>query len=239
LAQKGLTGPKSVFEGRDGFLNAYAGKGSWQIERLTDGFGQRWETVNIFSRPYPVCNISSPFMDAALILKKKHSIDLEKIKEVRCFVAPGYSLNIICEPWEKKVDPPTPYGAKYSMPYDLALMMVNERIDIEDFTPERFRPPRVMDLVKKVTYEADESRTKETGKVKITMMDGTVYQHEVLHKKGSHGNPITDEEVMEKFRRNVQAVLSEETLSRVVALVNGLENLENIKELTRILLLKT
>lgn len=234
FAQKGLTGPKSVFEGRDGLFNAFAVKGKYQIEKLTDGLNQKWETLKIMSRAYPLCNLSAPFMEAALHLKKERSLDLQGIKEIKCFVAKEI-IPIVCDPWETKANPPTPYGAKFSLPYVVALLTVNEHISIEDFTPEKFRPPQVMDLMKKVSYEIEQGRPKDSGKVEIRMKDGKVYQHEVLHKKGTLENPMTDEEVIEKYRRNARIALPENKVDQIQKWVNGLEGIRNICEVTQAL----
>ena len=54
LAQQGYIGTRKVFEGENGFYNAYAGKGGeHDFKKLIDGIGEEWETLKLCIKPYP------------------------------------------------------------------------------------------------------------------------------------------------------------------------------------------
>ncbi|TET85054.1 MAG: MmgE/PrpD family protein [Desulfobacteraceae bacterium] len=53
LAQKGYDGPQRIYEGKMGLYNSYLGEGNFDLERLTQGLGSRWETRQICYKLYP------------------------------------------------------------------------------------------------------------------------------------------------------------------------------------------
>jgi len=53
LAQKGYDGPQRIYEGKKGVYNSYFGEGNFDLERLTQGLGRRWETKQICYKLYP------------------------------------------------------------------------------------------------------------------------------------------------------------------------------------------
>lgn len=69
LARCGLTGPPTVLEGRFGLLRAFCGD-RFDIGQVTEGLGTRWETLQVFVKPYPCNHFTHAGIDAALRLRE-------------------------------------------------------------------------------------------------------------------------------------------------------------------------
>lgn len=234
LARKGFTGPQTALEGPSGFYNAYAGEGNFDLSLATRKLGETWEILNVVSKPYPVCALAQPCMEASLNLKGRHRIDPDDIADIYCHVSPDV-VPVICEPQEAKYNPPTPYGAKFSLPYSVALMICKERIPVEHYTEDRFRDPQVLALTQKVRYVVEPSRPVNTGKVEITLKDGSVWEEEVLHPRVTPENAPTTEEVINKYRMNAGAMLPRTRSERILETVNHLQDLPTVVTLTELL----
>lgn len=234
LAQKGFTGPRTVFEGRFGLYKSHIGGENLNLNRLVEGLGDVWETSTLVSKPYPCCGLAYSSMDCALSLKRKYNIDLNQIEEINCMINEGI-VPVVCEPSNIKCAPPTGYASQFSLPYAVAIMLLREEhLSLDDFSEETIKDPRVLNLSQKVKYvitPESEYPKKLYGWVRIKMRDGKEYEDKIFPTKASAGNPITDDEIREKFRRNVSKVLSESKAKELMQIIDDLEEAKDIERL--------
>jgi 2-methylcitrate dehydratase PrpD len=232
LAQEGFRGPATVFEGRHGFYRSFAGSNDGRFEKLRE-LGQVWETPRLAFKSYPCGSISHPYMDCALKLRQKHSLLPEKIVEVVCRTAEG-PVHRLWEPLEQKQRPKTPYGAKFSLPYSVAVILVRGKAGLEEFSNAAIRDPEVLALAKKVRYELDPTIDYPrhfSGHVLIRLNDGSVLEENQAHPRGGLESPLPPEEVEEKFRANARLALAEDKVSQIIETVRKLEALPAIATL--------
>ena len=236
LAKEGFRGPAKVFEGTHGFFSAFGGGSDYRFEKLTE-LGKEWETPRLTFKSYPCGSISHPYMDCALRIKQKHQPVPEQIAEVVCRTAEG-PVHRLWEPLADKQKPVSSYGAKFSLPYSIAVMLVRGRAGLEEFTDAAIGDSAVLKLAAKVRYELDPTidypRHFE-GHVKVRMMDRTLFEEDQLHPRGGLEDPLPPEETEAKFRANAGLVLPERKIDEVVALIARLEELPSIMMLTEVL----
>lgn len=132
LADAGFPGPISVIEGRHGLYMAFLGSGVADPSRVLDGLGTEWRGREAHAKLYPCAHVIHPFLDAAHALREQHGLRAEGIESVVCHVA-GWQIPIVCEPHEEKVAPRTEYQARASLPFALAAMLVDGRVDLDTF----------------------------------------------------------------------------------------------------------
>ncbi|MEM2103588.1 MAG: MmgE/PrpD family protein [Candidatus Bathyarchaeia archaeon] len=226
LAKEGLKGPYQIFEGRNGFFNAYLRGEKLDIEQAVSGLGERWETLNMSLKPYPSCHATHSAIDAAIILKKKYDLRLEDIEECTYYLPKSWVS--IGERW--KVD--TAYGAKFSLPYCVIVALKKGRVSLEDFADDAIRDVEVTKHLTKVkavpneSYDSEEYRGKLVipAKAKIRTKDGKLYEEEVVDHKGTPCNPMTEDEVIAKFMCNIESSkfkgLTDEVINRILNLEN-------------------
>ncbi|MBI4522900.1 MAG: MmgE/PrpD family protein [Deltaproteobacteria bacterium] len=232
LAARGFLGPSTVFEGHHGFYRAFGGSDGLYLERLRE-LGQSWEIPRLAFKSYPCGSISHPYMDCAFRLRQKYSMRPEAIEEVICRTAEG-PVHRLWEPLQDKQKPSTSYGAKFSLPYSIAVMLIRGKAGLDEFSEKSIRDPRILDLAAKVRYELDPAIDYPrhfSGHVKIRLNDGTILEENQPYPRGGLESPLPPEEIAKKFRANAALILPREKIESIVALVGDLENLGSIREL--------
>jgi 2-methylcitrate dehydratase PrpD len=236
LAQQGFRGPASVFEGRQGFFQAFAGDGPHDFSRLAE-LGTAWEIPRLAFKSYPCGSISHPYMDCALRLRQSHAIRPEDIREVVCRTAEG-PVPRLWEPLREKYRPATSYGAKFSLPYSIAVVLARGRAGLEEFSDSAIRDPQVLSLAEKVRYELDPTIDYPrhfSGHVKIKLKDGRVLEENQPYPRGGLESPLPPSEIEEKFRANARLALPQEKVEKIVAAIRKLDDLPEIKTLADML----
>ncbi len=195
LAKEGFRGPAKVFEGTHGFFNAFGGKNDYRFEKILE-LGKAWEIPRLTFKSYPCGSISHPYMDCALKIKQKHSPAPERIAEVVCRTAEG-PVPRLWEPLADKQKPISSYGAKFSLPYSIAVMLIRGRAGLEEFSEAAIRDPELLELAAKVRYELDPTIDYPrhfSGHVKVRMKDDTVLEENQPHPRGGFEDPLPPEE---------------------------------------------
>ncbi|HXG52342.1 MAG TPA: MmgE/PrpD family protein [candidate division Zixibacteria bacterium] len=236
LAAQGFRGPATVFEGRHGFYRCFGGPDDYDFRGLAE-LGRAWETPRLTFKSYPCGSISHPYMDCALRLRQKHGLVPARIAEIVCRTAEG-PVHRLWEPLESKRRPATSYGAKFSLPYSIAAILVRGRAGLEEFSEAAIRDPQILALAAKVRYELDPSIDYPrhfSGHVRVVLDDGTVLEENQPHPRGGPEWPLPPEELQEKFRANARLALPESRAERIIAAVSSLEELSSIRELTELL----
>lgn len=233
MAKKGYTGPHTILEGKRGFYNVFVGQGCYDLEKVSRALGQVWESAKIAFKLYPCCHGTHAYIDCALWLKKKYKIDPDQIAEIECKVGEKVGISL-CEPREIKIIPPTPYGAKFSIPYTISVALIEGKVGLPEFSDEKIRDPGILNLARKVNHTMDVTYDEGMalrGWLQVKMKDGKEYLKEVNSCKGTPENPCKEEEIMEKFMSNATMVTSETKAMRLAEILKRLDQLSDISEL--------
>ena len=233
LAKEGFRGPAKVFEGTHGFFNGFGGKNDYRFEKLLE-LGKDWEIPRLTFKSYPCGSISHPYMDCALRIKQRYSPAPAQIAEIVCRTAEG-PVHRLWEPLADKQKPASSYGAKFSLPYSIAVMIVRGRAGLDEFTEEAIRDSAVLDLARRVRYELDPTVDYPrhfSGHVKVFMKDGTLLEENQPHPRGGFEDPLPPAEIEEKFRANARLALPAGRVEDIVQTVKTLEELPAISILT-------
>lgn len=150
-----------------------------------------------FFKPYAACRHCHPAIEAAMILAKENVIDLNEIQEV---IVKTYDLAIIGHDHKeaKSVN-----SAKMGIPYSVAVSIIDKKADILEFSEECLLRKDIADLSSKVTVCEDPTLSalipnKRAAIVEIVTIDKT-YRQRVDVAKGEPENPMTREELIQKF----------------------------------------
>jgi 2-methylcitrate dehydratase PrpD len=225
LAMAGMTGPASVFEGRDGLLRTHGERGKVDVDALTDRLGARWETARISIKPYPCCHFAHAFVDCIAALAAR-GVRADDVTKVVC-VVPQTEVPLICEPAGQKSSPATPYAAKFSLPFLLASRMIDGTIRHATFDPANLRRRDLASFASRVTYRiADPGETPFPrtfpGYLEATLADGRILVERLDVNAGHPDNPLTAAEVHAKFADNAREALGDEGVARVAQQVDAL-----------------
>ena len=203
LGRAGFMGPKKVLEGEHGFFKAFAPSVKPLFDKLMDGLGERWHGETITFKPFPCGTMVQPYIDCALKLRAS-GVNLSEIKAIHCLTSDGY-VHRLWEPLELKRKPPTPYGAKFSTPFGIALGLVRGHAGLADFSDQAIADEALLGVSRLVTYEVDPNDpypARFTGHVRIEMTDGQVHEARQDHMRGGVDAPLSRAELDAKFLAN-------------------------------------
>src|SRR6201995_2625155 len=205
LAKQGFVGPRTVFEGVHGLFHGFAHTTKGDYDALIGDFGTRWVTDTLAFKPYPCGTMAQPYIDCARRLAAR-GIQPENVEAILCEVAEG-TVHRLWEPLADKQRPRNGFAAKFAVPYLLSAGLVHAGVGLAAFTESTIRDERVLALAAKVKFVIDPDNpypNNYTGHIKATLKDGSVVEDRQPYLRGGAQEPLTRQDVAEKFALNVQ-----------------------------------
>ena len=236
LASFGWTAADDVLESPLGFYQAAGG--DFEPAAIVGRLGRPW----MFASPgdlikrFPCGTIQQPVMDATLRLIAQHDTRAASVDRVE---VTGNQSNINTLFRHR---PMTGLEAKFSMEFAVAILLLERKAGLEHFTDAVVQRADVQDLVARVRYVVDPDAGKadgfqaglgEAATLKIFMKDGRVLSTRTEPAKGDPRNPMSYEEVADKFRGNAAfAKWPRQKAESIITLVQSLEREPNLDRLT-------
>ena len=159
---------------------------------------------------------------------------IEKI-EIR---SSKYTMRLLAE--ERKWHPTNIVDLQFSMPFQAAIAFKNGQVTVDEFDVKYIDDELIKRLIANTTVVEDpvfEARYPEhySSAVKITMKDGTTYESVIDDPKGDWRNPVTYEDVENKFRKLANRIYKDESRTEeIIAFVKELENQTDMSELMKL-----
>ena len=204
-----------------------------ELEKTSAGLGDVWETPNGDFCIYPTKKTYNTNMDALLHILKTENITFKDIDEIHVLTAYGKAF------LPKSVDAITNSTETFNnMTYVMAAAAYDGDFWFEQLEEDRYTNLEILTFAReKVKIIADPDLEKMVpkvwpGAIEIMTTNGRKFSHRVDVHKGEHENPLSDQELHDKFRR-MTISLSTTNQDAVIEYVNDLENLENLTDLTQ------
>jgi 2-methylcitrate dehydratase PrpD len=204
LGRSGFLGPRTVFEGVHGLFNGFAHRTDGDYAALTGDFGKHWVIETLAFKPYPCGTMAHPYIDCARRLAAR-GVKAGDVRDLICEVAEG-TVHRLWEPLAAKQRPPNGYAAKFSTPFLVAMGFVRGGVGLDAFTDAAINDADVLALAAKVRFvvDPDNPYPKEyTGHVRAVLRDGSVVEERQPHLRGGAHEPLTRQDIEDKFRLNV------------------------------------
>jgi 2-methylcitrate dehydratase len=241
LAEKGMTGPARPFEGEMGFVRQLLDGEGFDEEVLSrlEAKARPQRILDTHVKFWPVEYHAQSAVDAALRFPEGFLRNADGIKSIEIDTFDAAYQIIAKDP--EKWDPKTRETADHSLQYIVVAALLDGEVTSRTFEPERFREPRTLDILKeRVTVREDPELSAGypegiPNRITVTTTGGDRETREVRHPRGHARNPMTDEEVVAKYRANVEHRLDADRAAAVERLVWDLEQEGSLRELTRAL----
>jgi len=246
LAKHGFTGPVRVIEGDLG-VSEVLFDGQMDMEVITDFRG--WHMLQTRHKMLAACSGLHGSIYATLAIVKENDIKPEDVAEVHIKV--NGSDHIRPSIYVKY--PRNAETADHSAFYTNAIAIVDRAVGPASKDPKKFGDPVVVDLIEKMTVSGDsEFRPKRhgldkiyytysgfEGKSEIVLKDGRRFQKSVATPHGFGDDPLTDKELEAKFIDVARKHMSDAKIQKVVKAVWGVDKLDDIGELMRLMVVET
>ena len=243
LAREGFTANPDIIEAKNGFYDTLVGRDHYDANRMAEGLGNPFyiESPGIGLKKYPSCYHTHRALDGVFQLIEEHRLSEGDIAEVDVGTSER-AMRVLAFS-----EPETPYQAKYSMPHCIAAAVVDHQVTLDTFTSHKMENRDIIEARKKVQLSfpdvpiwpglADVGPDTEFvgNPVTIRTTDGRSYSARVDIPRGDPALPLTDDELLTKFRECGRGQLRPDDMDRSVGLVLELEKVADIAALMAIL----
>jgi 2-methylcitrate dehydratase PrpD len=242
LGQQGFTGPWTVLEGRHGYCRAYAGDQGVFPEELTRnlGEGDGYAILGREVKPYATWGGAHIGIEAVEQIKRQYGVVAEEVEKITV----ACSLRLLEDRVVRR--PESISTAQRSLPFILALAFHHDLRDPSIWTEAILNNREVLALIDKIECRLDEDIDRDArnagghGQIKLTirLLDGAERHAAVSHSKGMLENPMTGDEIIDKFRFVAGKVLAPRTCEEIVDTIIRLENVDDIRRLGELALVR-
>jgi 2-methylcitrate dehydratase PrpD len=198
LVKAGFTAAPNILEANRGFFHAAGG--SFDRGMVVGRLGAPWtfESPGISIKPHPSGSLTHPAMGAMLELIEAHDVRPDQVLRVRVGTNRHMPNALIHH------RPSNDLEAKFSMEFCMAILILERRAGLPEFTDTVVNRPDVQEMVGRVVFEADEAADaggyrEMTSLIEVELVDGTVYRTRAEFGKGSPADPMRDDELLDKF----------------------------------------
>jgi len=236
LIKEGFTATKDVMEGDMGFPATFYRGSTVDVSKMVENLGAPFAVVSrgITAKAYPSCLGTHRSIDAILRLINLYDIKLDEVESIDCHISPRARKILFYD------DPATGFEGKFSMPFVMAIALTERTVRLAQFTDAKVNDPIIKSLMRRVTcrvhpdWVEGKDNDSRPDKVIVKLKNGKEYSQEVAIPKGNPQIPLTDEELLTKYRECAKFVLGDKEVEQCLGLLQKLERLEDIKELMEI-----
>ncbi|MBN1691141.1 MAG: MmgE/PrpD family protein [Dehalococcoidia bacterium] len=231
MAQKGVTGIKTSFEGPAGLFNLYF-QGKYDRDYLVGDLGTRYDGVNVGLKAWSANRIMHNHVQAALELTREHNINPTDIEQVTLYVTDIQKRYAGAD--RKK--PATSTEARISLPFCVSAAIAHQELSIKSFTPDGLSDKVTLMLAEKIMAEDTSYGEVKSffapGKVSIRLKSGDTYTNQVDHPFGHPRNPMRLEDVERKFKDCAMYSRRPGEAMRLWRTLNELETVKDVRTIT-------
>ena len=188
--------PIDALGGKRGFLKVMTDEP--KLQYITDFESCKYMIESIYRKPYAACRHCHPSIEAAITLHNKHSFDLSEVNSINIRT---YKLAVEGHD-HTRIEGSN--SAKMSIPYGLAVALYTGKAGRDEFTEERVKDSTILHIAEKVSVAADDELSALCPQKRVAIVtvatDSGIFVERVDYPKGEPENPLSKEELEEKFR---------------------------------------
>jgi 2-methylcitrate dehydratase PrpD len=224
LAADGLTGTRRTLEGSAGLVSLYE-RGEFDAGLLFDGLGTRWRILEYSLKPYPCCRCNHTAIGIGIDLHHR-GIRAEAVEAAEIRLGHTNWLTV-GEPYDARRD--SVVHAQFNAAYSFARSLADGKVGLASYQRPAITDPAVAALAARTAVVADpviDPAAIEPARVIVTLQGGQAIEVARETIKGSPQEPMTDEEVLAKFRGCLEFGLGASRLQadRLAAAVREIES---------------
>ena len=235
LAALGFTASPIALEADRGFFRAAGG--GFNAEMIDGQLGKPWTFASpgVSIKPHPSGSLTHPGMSVMMDLIRRHDIRPERVRRVKVGTNHNMPNALIHH------RPRNELQAKFSMEFCMAILLIERKAGLEQFTDEVVNRPDVQAMIERIDFGVHPDAEaagfdKMTTIVEIELDDGKTLRGSADFGKGSPANPMSDDELAEKFRQCAHwGGFDREQAQRMLDLLWRIDELRDVRELTTLL----
>ena len=233
IAGMGLTGPATIFEGERGILRVFGGE--CNPDSMTQRLGLEFAIMRGAIKRFPVNASQHSPIELLSKLIDENRIEWKAVKKIEVGVNEHVLMHggSIAEP-KQVVD------AQFSLRFTLALRLLKSNNDLRLYMdPKLWRDPEILGVGKKIEFFAEPTAVGDLRfacRMRISLSDGSMVEGFLPYPKGTSKNPLSEEELRQKFFDLVDGVLPKEQQNRIIETVNRIELEHDLSNLSHLMI---
>jgi 2-methylcitrate dehydratase PrpD len=181
-------------------------------------------------------------IDAVLKIVKENNLRPEQVKKMKIGVLRA-GAHLIAEPIESKYNPQSIVDAQFSMPFGAAAALLYGKAGLKEFQPSTIRSKPISETMRKVECFFDPELERTFPKqwrafAEILTEDEKRYSTTVEYPKGDPENPLSWEEMIERFHDLTGQILKKDQRMKIVEAVKKLDGIKDMRKWSSRLLRK-
>ena len=220
LAQAGFKGAETLFD-----LTEYN-------QEPLETLGKQWEIMGLYFKPYSSCRATHAPLDGVFELIKQHNLTADNIKTVTVGISTAFATMFA------NYRPLNIWQAQFSIPFVIGAALADGEVGPVQIAESRLIDDVLLSHADKVKLVGDtevdalaSSKGMRSCRVKIEAKDGREFETFVEYPRGSPQNPLSEEELVGKFRKLATRAVGAERTEDLIKCLDELENLGNINKL--------
>lgn len=229
LAKNGFTSSITSLDGKWGFYRNFT-KG--ERKGAFSSPGDPFDIVDpgFFVKPYPSCAATHTGIDAALSLVREHNFTDEEVVSIDVGSGPVGPIMLFHN------QPRTGSEGKFSMPFVVAMAIIERKVGLDTFVDRKVSDPRVLNLIYKTRFYvepqfANRSIDEAPAVVKVRLKDGRELIKQIEEPLGSPENPMSQDQLIEKYKDCTLRVLAEDRVETSLSMLSELETIGDVSVL--------
>lgn len=235
LAGLGWTAAEQILEADRGFFHAAGG--SYDPSAIMDRLGKPWtfQAPGVSLKPYPSGSLTHPAMTELARLIQAHNILAAQVEKVDVGANHNMTTTLLHH------QPKTGLEAKFSMEFCLAILLIERKAGLSEFSDRTVRRSDVQDMIRKIHFYVDPEAEsagfdKMTSILKIHLKDGRIITGRADFAKGSPTNPMSFDETATKFLGCADyAEWPKEKAEKIIAFIKAMETAPDMSKLSPLL----
>lgn len=229
LARRGFTGPVRIVESDAGIRGVLV-NGEIDLERLTDFSG--WRILKNWFKAMPTNATTAAHVFCTLHIIKEHDLKPDDIAAVHIKAPLRESVHTTTP---SKKYPRNAESADHSAFYGNALAIKERVFGPDSIQPEKFTDPVVLDLIERITVEADETLGRYSGASEVVTRDGRRFYKRIDTIHGHSDDPMSDKDLEDKFMEMATKRLSGDHIKKILDTCWNLEKLDDAGKLAQLM----
>ena len=252
LARHGFKVDPDIIEGADdsgeghqrfGLADTFNGIGNHRLQLILEHLGESFELGRntTIVRMHPGSTAPGAAIDGMIDLATRHNLTIRDVDEIHVECTPQ------CVAIAPYPEPSDEHHAKFCLPYTLAVAFIDREIGIAQYSDARITNRKVKDFMRRIRISVPDDLKHHRGqwgengvnwgeaRLTINLKDGKVVSRACSHAKGWPEQPASWEDLCAKFEECSAVILSKSQIDDAVAMLKKLQDVDSVRELTRIL----
>ncbi|MCC7447497.1 MAG: MmgE/PrpD family protein [Anaerolineae bacterium] len=238
LACEGFTGPATILEGQNGWLQAFSYQKQWDANLITRDLGTKYTAVLTAFKPYPGCRFAHTALDLGYDFYHVDGIKADDIESAAVRVYKTDILNYAHRPSSAVI-------AQFCVPYLLSTMLSRGKLSLQDLTPEAIQDEAILALADKIDVTEDDAFTaaypeRYITDVKLKLKSGREVSRISEIPRGDpdaaeyqHAPGLFERQVEDKFRTLMTESPYADRIDGIIQAVNALPQAANLDRLAQ------